>query len=203
MIATTGIVFIINASQTRLHRNKPRETKSGPNYGSWERSERFLYTDVNLPGDGEYPATKSIILGSSPGQFHEILVREIWGPGSAIFPTIISGTGEDAVIQSTFDGGGMYHELGEDCFVILKTGAALLDLGPVEKAAVGAAAPAGMIPYNPMSRYDFEAHVFTSETEPIDLKMGPQVSCCEGHVEVRFKIENGRVIPGKAEFFPK
>jgi hypothetical protein len=92
----------------------------------------------------------------------------------------------------------MHHDVAEDLFVVLPSGEVLLDLKPVIQAA-REAVPRGM-EIDPRSSYcDLKALVFRGTTGP-DSMVSPY---CEGHVEVPFRIEHGRVLAGKAAYYPQ
>jgi hypothetical protein len=49
----------------------------------------------------------------------------------------------------------------------------------------------------------FRIVLFEIRAEKRDANVGPKVACCEGRVEVPFRIERGRVIAGGAKFYPE
>jgi hypothetical protein len=97
--------------------------------------------------------------------------------------------------------GGNAHIVIEDYIAISKDGAALLDFAPVFEA-VSKVVPGDLVTYQPTSEFDFKSLRFRIRTEKRNLNIGAKVGCCEGRVEVPFRIEHGRVVEGKAEYFP-
>jgi len=149
--------------------------------------------DLDYPG----PHMRSVLVETPRHEVHEIIVQEKV-PNGTLFPSKILPAGRQRVLSVRFDSGGMHHDVAEDLFVVLPSGEVLLDLKPVIQAA-REAVPRGM-EIDPRSSYcDLKALVFRGTTGP-DSMVSPY---CEGHVEVPFRIEHGRVLAGKAAYYPQ
>lgn len=149
------------------------------------------------------PNMKSVLVQTAANEVREIDVRSA-GPRETLLPTqILRGEhGQPPVIKVNFDDAGIYHFVHEEYFVILNGVALLVDFTPVFDAALKII-PNGMTTYQPTSRFDFKSHVFHIQTEKLDANIGPKVACCEGRVEVPFRIEQGRVIASNPKYFPE
>lgn len=153
------------------------------------------------PGDITRPNIRSVIVGTVPRGFHEIRVQTN-GPLTTFFPLEILKAGSpQPIVKVKMDDGGNYHAVIEDYFVISEQGAIRLDFKSLFEAA-SKAIPSDMMMFQPTWRYDFDALVFHSETEKHDVTIGRKVACCEGRVEVPFRVEDGRVVAGEAKYYP-
>lgn len=161
----------------------------------------FTVYDVEYFFALDYPGPHMrLTLVEAPGhRFHEICIQEKL-PSGTLFPTKIFQAGKQPVLSLTYDEGGMYHNLVERLFAISGGVAVLLDLGPVVRAAEGAL-PQGMGQFQ--SAFDFKSLVYSIGTERLDAKAGLKVACCEGRIEVPFRIEKGIVVAGKAQYIPE
>jgi hypothetical protein len=161
----------------------------------------FTIYDLEYFFDGDElgPGLKSVLVQTAPNQLHEIRVQGNQ-PQGTFFPTEILAVGQQLLVKVKWDDGGNYHIVYEDYFAILKSGALLLDFKPVFQAA-SEVTPSDMITYQPMSHYDFKSLVFNIATEKRDV-VGRKVACCQGRVEVPFRIDQGRVVVGEAKYFP-
>jgi hypothetical protein len=142
---------------------------------------------------------QSVLVGIGNGQLHEIHVRV--NNNGRLFPVEIVHAGNQPVVKASLDDGGMYHSVVEEYFLVSQRGASLLSFDPVSEAAAKAL-PGDLATYYPAHRLDFSTLVFWIGTEQLPLTMGPKVSCCVGHVEVPFRIEQGKVIAGEGKYFP-
>jgi hypothetical protein len=183
--------------------------------GSPEENAK-THTEVNLVGrigaysvydlqyflarGGAKVSMRSVLVETAPNQIHEIHVRESWD-GTISLARILSA-GQQSIIGVTFDDGGMYHIVYEDYYVISKGVAVLLDFKTAFDAA-SRVVPRGMDTYQPTSRFDFKALLFHIRTETMDRNVAANMACCEGRIEVPFTIKEGRVIAGKAKYFPE
>jgi hypothetical protein len=157
--------------------------------------EYFL--GVSEPG----PDMKSVLVETPGHQFHEILVQEGSYPG-ILFPTEIVKAGQQPVIKARYEDGGMDRTSIERYFVILEGVAMLLDFGPVGRAAEQAV-PSGSRTYNPSQVFDFTSLTYSVGTELEGRNVIPRMACCDGRVDVPFRIEKGTVVAGKAEYTPE
>jgi hypothetical protein len=151
-------------------------------------------------GMDDQPAMRSVLIGKSQGQLHEIHVKQTGPTGTLDQPEILR-VGREAILKIKSDDGGIYHFVNEDYFLLSERGAILLDFGPVFEAAEKVV-PEDMVTYQPTSKFDFAALMFHVQTERRDVNIGRKVSCCEGRVEVPFRIERSLVVPGKAKYIP-
>ena len=140
----------------------------------------YYFPDV----DPDRPGMRSILVGATRQQLHEIHVADN-SPLGTLFPTEILHVGNQGILKVKADDGGNFH--------IVK---------PVFDAAKKAV-PNHMVTYQPTSQFDFDAPLFRIQTEKRDVNIGPKVACCEGRVEVPFRIERGLVIAGQATYFPR
>jgi hypothetical protein len=145
------------------------------------------------------PDMRSVLVGTALNKLHEIHVQDNV-PLGTVFPTEILVAGKQPLIKVKFDDGGIYHFVAEDYFILTEGVAMLLNFGPVFQAA-GKVVPAGLVMYQPTSRFDFKSLIFHVATENANIGIGPKVGCCQGRVEVRFQIEDGHVIAGRAIYF--
>jgi hypothetical protein len=123
-------------------------------------------------------------------------------PQGTLFPTEILNVGQQSLLKVKFDDGGVYHIVYEDYYVISQDSALLLDFEPVLQA-VSKVLPRDMVAWQPTSRFDVATLLLEIRAEKRDANMSPKVACCEGRVEVPFRIERGRVIAGEAKYFPE
>jgi len=181
-----------------------------------ERS-KTIHTDLSFVGkigpftvyDLEYilnegdagSRVRSVLIETGPDQLHEIHVRGNI-PLGTLFPTEVLDAGQQSLLKVKFDDGGIYHIVYEDYYVISQDGALLLDFEPVLEAA-SKVLPPDMVTWQPTSRFDFVSSLFEIRTEKKDASVGLKAACCEGRVEVPFRIERGRVIAGEAKYFPE
>jgi hypothetical protein len=157
------------------------------------------FSGTVTPGETPGPYLRSILIESSPGKVHEVYVQERPFAGTLYRGEIVM-IGPPTVIAVLMADGGMYRSISKDYFAISPEGAVLLDFTPVQEAA-SKVVPAGMRTWPPTSGYDFGSLTFFVATEPAD---GPaKISCCQGRVEVTFRIEGGRVVASPAKFFPE
>jgi hypothetical protein len=152
--------------------------------------EYFL--DIGYPG----PHLRSVLVETPGHLFHEIYLQE--SLSGVIFPTEILKAGQQPVIKVKWDDNGNCHIVYEKYFVILGDVAALLSFGPAIRAAEKAL-PRGKRTYQPMSEFNLKSLVYSIGTERVDA-IGQKVACCDGHISVPFRIEEGLVVAGKAEF---
>jgi hypothetical protein len=150
-----------------------------------------------LNGDLPEPFARSVLVRTAPNQLREIHI----GANRVYFRTQIVEAAKQHIIKVKSDDGGNPRFVYEYYFVLLKEGAVFLDFAPLIEAAAKVA-PSDVITYQPTSEFDLESLIFRIATETRNLTMGAKVSCCEGRVEVPFKIQQGRVIPGVAKYFP-
>ena len=182
-----------------------------------EERAKAIHTDLSVVGkigaltvyDLEYifnegdagSRVRSVLIETAPHQLHEIHVRGNM-PLGTLFPSEILNVGQLSIIKVKFDDGGIYHGVYEDYYVISPDGALLLDFEPLLQAAVKVL-PKDMVTWQPTSRLDFTFLLFEIRTEKRDAGVGPKVACCEGRVEVPFRIERSKVIAGEAKYFPE
>lgn len=182
-----------------------------------EEHAKTTHTDLSVVGkigtftiyDVEYifnegdagSRVRSVLIETAPEQLHEIHVRGNM-PLGTLFPAEILSLGQLSIIKVKFDDGGIYHLVYEDYYVISQDGALLLDFKPVLQAA-SKVVPRDMVTWQPTSRFDFGSFLFEVRTEKRDADVGPKVACCEGRVEVPFRIVRGLVIAGEAKYFPE
>jgi len=189
----------LNPSATELEQRLKTRTK----FRVVGRVGAFYVYDLEYYFDGEdpgQPGVRSVLIGKTRQELHEIHVQDRQ-PLGTLYATQILHIGRQPILMIKADDGGMYHQIDEDYFAVSQAGASLLDFKPVFEAA-DHAIPSDMVTYQPTSTYDFEASVFRVRTEKRDVNIGRKVACCEGSVEVPFRIEQGRVVPGKAEYIP-
>jgi hypothetical protein len=147
-----------------------------------------------------------VLLQSSPGVFHEILFR---GPfadlpkitGYAVGQAGMVASGNETILFTVTDPGGMYHDLDEDLFTLGESGLRRLDQKPVLDAAAMEVPPDAFISH-PSSRFHFEKGIWEAGTEPKNSNVGPKVGCCPGLVTVRFKIEHGKFVVTGTSYKP-
>jgi hypothetical protein len=109
--------------------------------------------------------------------------------------------GQQRVIKVQSEDGGNAHNVYEYYFAILKEGAVLLDFVQVFEAA-SKVVPSEMVTYQPTSEFDLKSLLFRIEAEKRNVNVSAKMGCCEGRVEVLFRIELGRVVAGVAKYFP-
>jgi hypothetical protein len=151
------------------------------------------------PGNGE-PNQRSVLVRVGTDEVHEIQVQGNM-IGGTFYPIKILHAGKQPLIEVKWDDGGNAHFVHEDYFLLAKTGATLLDFMPVVKAADQAIQPE-MVTYQPTSKFDLDALIFTIGAYRADSRASGKMACCTGRVEVQFHIANGRVVPGQAKYVP-
>ncbi len=150
-------------------------------------------------GDGRLDL-KSILVETAANQLHEIHVQQRW-LGGGIAPSELLDAGTDKILKTKFEDGGNYHYVYEDYFLITNGGAYLLDFKPVFDAAAKVI-PSDMLAFQPTEIFDFVKLVWTMDTEKRDQNLGEKAGCCQGRVSVKFRLENGRVVPTDATYDP-
>ena len=148
-------------------------------------------------GDEPAPFLRSVLVETARNRLHEIHLWEILS-GGELYPSEILHAGKQPILAVRSYEGNMYYIVDEEYFIISADGVLLLDFEPVMEAA-GAVIPADRSTHPGAWEYDFQSMVFQAQTEPNLTGL----VCCDGHVEVPFRIEQGRVIAGKATYFPK
>ena len=148
----------------------------------------------------EVAGIRSVLIGTSQRQLHEVHVQ-VNTSGSFLPTQIVQSGDRQLLVKVKWDDGGIYHGVYEDYLVLSGAKFIRLDLRPLSDAAAKAVPP-GFLTYQPASGYDLKTMTYRISTERKGLNVGPKVGCCEGHIDVPFKIVEGRVIPGKATFHP-
>jgi hypothetical protein len=161
-----------------------------------------VYDLVYLYGDatsGTRPIQlRSVLVKVGPDSFREVHVQEANG---AVLPTAIMQAGQQRIIMVKSEDGGMYRIVYEDYFFLTSGGLQRLDFEPVV-AAAEKAVPKDEFTYQPTTSYGLGTLVYSIGTEKKGKNVSAKVGCCDGRIEVPFKIENGKLIPGKAKYTP-
>jgi hypothetical protein len=164
------------------------------------RIENFKVFSIDYwMGAKKFHAARIVALGPSIDQLYEIANDENL-PLGTLFPASIVGR-QPQIILVRFDDGGNYHSVLESYFVITKSRQVVrLDFSPVFSAAE-TAIPDDMILYHPTTAFDVIGKKLTISTERRKVNVGRKAACCEGHVEVNFRIDDGQVTASKAQYF--
>jgi hypothetical protein len=165
------------------------------------RIDGFTIYDLKYfsPGKTE-PDQRSVLVSIGPDEVHEIHVQGN-AIGGTFFPIKIIAAGQQSLIEVKWDDGGNAHSVHEDYFLLTKEGAILLDFAAVITAAKQAIPP-GMIMYQPTSRFDFNAFLFSIGTFSTDSRTSSKLACCTGRVDVQYRLIDGRIVPGRATYVP-
>jgi hypothetical protein len=158
----------------------------------------LVYFNGEDTGETKPVHLRSVLVKVGPDSFREVHVQETLG---AVFPTEIMQVGQQRVIKLKLEDGGMYHIVYEDYFFLTSGGLQRLDFGPVI-AAAERAVPKDEFTYQPTTVYGLDTLAYSIGTEKGGKNIGAKVGCCDGRVEVPFKIENGKLIPGEARCTP-
>lgn len=147
------------------------------------------------------PGQRSVLVSIGPDEVHEIHVRENM-PGGTFYPIKIIAVAQWPMIEVKWDDGGNAHFVHEDYFLLRKAGAILLDFAPVVNAAKSSI-PADMVTYQPTSRFDLNALMYSVVAFRRDSPASSKLACCTGRVDVQFQIaDDGRVAPGQSTYIP-
>lgn len=137
---------------------------------------------------------RSVLVKVGPDLFREVRVEEVNGE---VLPTRIITVGHEKLLMIKYEDGGMYHYVYEDYLFVTPDGLERLDFEPVETAATKALPP-GQFNWQPTTVYGLDKLIYRIDSG----KQRRRMACCDGRVEVPYKIENGKVIPGKAVYKP-
>lgn len=158
--------------------------------GSFSVYDLFYYSNA---GEAS-PYLRSILVGKSVSALHEIHTRENQFDGT-LFATVIIRAGSDWLIKAKFDDGGKYHGGQEDYLILTDGGVVRLDFQPLFEAAKNILPP-GWRTWPPASTYNFDKSIYR-----VGARTGSP-GCCNGWVDVPFRIEQGTVVAGSATFIP-
>jgi hypothetical protein len=159
-----------------------------------------VYDLMYFEANRQDSSVQSILVGTGHSQLHEIYVRDKIGTLGALFPVEIVFAEKQPIVKASLEDGGLYNSVFETYFIVSEHGVTLLSFTPVSEAAEKVL-PKDMMTYQPASSLDFKLLIYSIGAEQLPLTMGPKVSCCVGHIEVPFRIVQGKVIAGQGRYF--
>jgi hypothetical protein len=163
------------------------------------RIDGFTIYDLRYFSSGETePGQRSVLVRIGADDVHEIHAREN-AIGGTFYPIKIIAVAQQPMVEVKWDDGGNAHSVHEDYLLLRKTGAILLDFAPVVNAAKRSI-PADMVTYQPTSRFDLNALMYSVGAFRRDSPASNKLACCTGRVDVHFQIANGRVVPGQSTY---
>lgn len=155
----------------------------------------YFFTD-----EGKWPDMRSVLVETGPDQFHEIEV-DLNHVQSGMIPSVIIEADHQLILKVKWSDGGFYGIPHETYYLLAQDGETTTDFKPLYDVAERVV-PNNLVMYAPTLEFDWNALVFHVKTEKRDANIDPKVACCEGCVDVRFRIEKGKIVPGAANYFP-
>src|SRR5262249_35438735 len=147
----------------------------------YTRSNAFPYWSRNF---------RSVLIEGSAEQFHEIKV-ECKIEGRVVAPVELLDLEGTQVLHFRNHDGGYYTSFEDSFFLLTASGLEPLDFKTVMYEAVSKAIPKGLEAYDTTSEFDFTNSTWRINTQ----RRGDgnfKLNCCEGEIEVQFKVVGGR-----------